>query len=186
MNIDRAVLVVIDMQNGFVNDKSRHVVPVIADLIDQWEAAGGATIFTRYLNYQDSPFERIIKWSKLQESPETDIVEELTAHADRAAAIVDKKIYTLFTPDGTRLVEHGGWSDLVFCGIATESCVLKSAVDAFELNYTPWIVTDASASHAGSVAHDAGLLVAGRFIGPGQLVDTATLIRRIEGRPPTR
>jgi hypothetical protein len=35
------------------------------------------------------------------------------------------------------------------------------------------VVTDASASHGGSEAHDAGLLVARRFIGAGQLVSAA-------------
>ncbi|GAA4092694.1 hypothetical protein [Streptomyces hundungensis] len=30
----------IDVQNGFVKEHSRHVVPVIDRLIEQWEAAG--------------------------------------------------------------------------------------------------------------------------------------------------
>ncbi len=47
---------------------------------------------------------------------------------------------------------------------------MKSAVDAFELGHAPWIITDASASHAGDEVHRAGLLVAGRFIGSGQLI----------------
>lgn len=34
----------------------------------------------------------------------------------------------------------------MFCGIATERDVLKSAADAFEHGYGPWIVTDACAS----------------------------------------
>jgi nicotinamidase-related amidase len=36
---DKTALVVIDVQNGFVTDNSRHVVPVIADLVDRWMAA---------------------------------------------------------------------------------------------------------------------------------------------------
>ena len=68
----------------------------------------------------------------------------------------------------------------MICGIATESCVCKTAADAFERNLTPWVVTDACASHAGQEAHDAGLLVTGRFVGHKQLITTAELLTSVE------
>ncbi|MGW3493405.1 isochorismatase family cysteine hydrolase [Streptomyces sp. NPDC001020] len=172
MDTGSAALVVIDMQNGFVNHHSRHVVPVVSDLVAQWSAAGRPVIFTRYFNYSDSPYERFFHWHRLQGPPETDIVPDLAEAAADAHAVVDKTGYTLFTLEGTELIGQAGWTDLVFCGIATESCVLKSAADAFEHEYAPWIVTDASASDAGPDVHDAGLLVARRLIGTGQLVTT--------------
>jgi nicotinamidase-related amidase len=185
MNLERAALVVVDMQNGFINERSCHVVPTIVDLAERWERAGGAMIFTRYFNYPNSPFERLVKWSLLQTSPETDIVADLAPQAERAVTIIDKKIYSLFNAEGATMIEQHGWTDLVFCGIATESCVLKSAVDAFELGYRPWIVTDASASHAGETAHQAGLLVAERFIGAGQLVTAATVLPCLNSANPS-
>lgn len=164
-----SVLVVVDVQNGFIREASAPVVPVIVDLVDWWERHGGDFIFTRYFNYPGSPFERLIHWSKLQVAPETDIVDELRPYADRATAVVDKQIYSLFNEQGADLVGKHGWTDLYICGIATESCVLKTAVDAFERDLTPWIIEDASISHAGRKAHDAGILVAERFVGRGQI-----------------
>ena len=70
------------------------------------------------------------------------------------------------------------WSGVArpyICGIDTESCVLKTAVDAFERDLTPWIVEDACASHAGPEPHYAGLLVARRFIGRSQIISAAGL-----------
>ncbi|MFJ6195386.1 isochorismatase family protein [Micromonospora sp. NPDC092111] len=122
------------------------------------------------------PFERLIHWSALQGPPQTEIVPELSLHAGRAQRVIDKRIYSYFSPEGTALVEREGWTDLVFCGIATESCVLKSAVDAFEQNFNPWLVVDACGSHGGEAAHDAGLLVARRFIGAGQLVTVEDVV----------
>lgn len=66
-----------DVQNGFVSDVSRPVIPVIRELVSRWQRNGEQTVFARYLNYPGSQFERLIKRSKLQESPETDIVDEL-------------------------------------------------------------------------------------------------------------
>jgi nicotinamidase-related amidase len=172
----RPVLVVVDVQNGFVRDASRHVVPVIADLVDRWQAAGLDLVFTRYINSPGSKFERLFGWTDLQGPPETDIVPELTAQTRRATAIVDKHIYSLFTSHGCELIRRHGWTDLYICGIATESCVLKTAADAFEQDHlTPWIIEDASASHAGPAAHHAGIAVAARFIGPNQIIRIAEL-----------
>ena len=177
MDISSSVLVVIDAQQGFVSDHSRHAVPVIARLVERWQQAGGAVVCTRYRNYPGSPYERIIGWTKMQGPPETDFVDELRPYLP-AATVVDKTIYSLFTDQGAELVAQHGWTDLVICGLDTESCVLKTAVDAFERGLTPWVVTDASASHAGPVAHDAGLLVIGRFIGRHQLLTVEQLLAR--------
>ncbi|GAA3738670.1 cysteine hydrolase [Plantactinospora mayteni] len=183
MNVERAALVVIDMQNGFVNERSEHVVPKVVDLVQRWQAAGRPVVFTRYHNYPGSLYERLIHWSKVQEPPETDIVPELLPHAAAAHAVIDKKTYSCFVPEFNALVEQHGWTDLFFCGIATESCVLKSVVDAFERDLIPWLVTDSSASHGGEAAHEAGLLVARRFIGAGQLISAVDLVWQTNSRP---
>lgn len=165
-----AALIVIDAQNGFISDHSRPVIPAIASLVQRWQAAGGDVVFTRYLNYAGSPYERLIRWSKLKNSPEIDIVPELLPLASKATAIVDKTIYSFFNDEGETLVREHGWSELYVCGLDTESCVLKTVVDAFERDLTPRLIRDASASHAGQTAHDAGILVASRFIGSDQII----------------
>ncbi|SHL23252.1 cysteine hydrolase family protein [Actinacidiphila paucisporea] len=182
VDIDRAVLIVVDVQNGFTNHHSRHVVPVISGVAERWSAASRPVVFTRYRNYPGSSFERFFRWSRLQDSPETDIVPELADQAASAYAVLDKVGYSLFTDEAITLLADAGWTDLVFCGIATESCVLKSAADAFERGYAPWVLTDASASDAGPAVHDAGLTVARRLIGPRQLITTENLLAQLAPR----
>lgn len=171
---DRSVLVVVDVQNGFIREPSAAVVPVIAGLVDRWQRANGDTVFTRYLNYEGSPFERLIGWSELMTAPQTDIVDELQPYAKKATAVIDKTGYGLFADEaGAALVRERGWSDIYVCGIATESCVLATCLGAFEANLDPWLIEDASASHAGQHVHDAGVLVTQRFIGEGQIIKVA-------------
>ena len=175
VDLAKSVLVVVDVQNGFVSSKSAPIVTRVADVVRRWEEFGGATLFTRFVNYPESPYERLIHWSRMQEPPETDIVDDLIEASRRAVKVLDKPIYFLFTDEGAAVVADHGWTDLVIVGIATESCVLKTACDAFERGLTPWGVTDAVYSHAGQEPHEAGLLVTGRFIGRRQLVDADTL-----------
>lgn len=173
MDHSTSALVIVDVQNGFVTEHSRHVIPRIVDLVNRWRSSGRDVVFTRYINYDNSPFERIIKWSKLKHSPETDIVAELQPFTSSPAIVVDKRIYTLFSGEGEELVRSKGWTDLYICGIDTEVCVLKAAVDAFERDITPWLISDASASHAGLETHRAGLLVAKKMIGAAQIILSA-------------
>lgn len=174
---DKTALVVVDVQNGFLSDISRPVVPVIVDLVTRWTAAGRPVVFTRYLNQPGSLFEKLMNWSRLMDAPETDIVPELAEAASRAP-IIDKVGYTLFNDEGRALIATRGWTDLVFCGIDTEICVLKSAVDAFEAGITPWILTDASASHSSVAAHEAGIMIGRRFIGWHQFIYAAEAFPR--------
>ncbi|MEV5822732.1 isochorismatase family protein [Micromonospora haikouensis] len=62
----QAALIVIDMQNGFINDQSPHVIPKFVELVERWEATDRPVVFTRYHDYPSSPFERLIDWSKVQ------------------------------------------------------------------------------------------------------------------------
>ena len=163
-------LIVVDVQNGFITEHSAHVVPVIVDLVKRWQTNGDDIVFTRYINHEDSIFERLMGWTKLQDSPAIDIVPDLQPYIEGAVAVVDKRVYTLFTNEGAKLAKDRGWTDVYVCGIDTEVCVLKTAVDAFERNIVPRLVIDASASHSGPEAHNAGLVVAAKMIVQGQLV----------------
>jgi nicotinamidase-related amidase len=178
VDLSSSTLVVVDPQVGFVNSKSEHVLPRLVELVGTWFAAGGDVVFSRYHNYPASPFERLLNWTDVHDSPETDIVPALAGLAGDARAVITKTGYTVLNAHGEQVVAEHGWTDLIFCGLDTDTCVLKSAVDAFERGLTPWLVTDACASHSGRAEHEMGLTMAGRFIGAGQLLTTQDLLAK--------
>lgn len=179
-----AVLVVVDMQNGFVSEKAKAsgVVPRVVELVERWEATGQDVLFTRFLNHRGSKYERLINWSRFipvlddgTANPEIEIVDELADHAARARVLDKDGQYSPF-PELDPLAAENGWSDLAICGIATESCVLETAMGAFDRgNFTPRVITDACFSHSGEERHQAGLTVLRAGIGRRQLVTTEDL-----------
>ncbi|ASU84282.1 cysteine hydrolase [Nocardiopsis gilva YIM 90087] len=173
----RDVLVLIDMQNGFIRPASAHVVPEVVGLVHDWVAAGGAVLFTRYLNYPGSPYTRILDWHKCQTSPEVDIIPELIPYIE-SGVVLNKTVYSVFTEEGSVLVKEHGWENLYFCGIDTEACVMQSAIGAFERGLTPHVITDACASHDHADLHRAGLMLLRKNIGPRQLITRADLSLR--------
>jgi nicotinamidase-related amidase len=64
---------------------------------------------------------------------EIEIVDELSDMVSGAAAVLDKPTYSLFNDEGAELFSRHGWKHIVVVGLDTDSCVLKTAVDAFEL-----------------------------------------------------
>jgi nicotinamidase-related amidase len=58
---------------------------------------------------------------------------------------------------------------LFLVGIDTDMCVLKIAMDVFDIGIEPLILTDCCASTAGLQAHLAGLAVLSRNIGANRL-----------------
>jgi len=184
IDLSHAALLVVDVQNGFVNEHSKHVLPLIADLVDRWSATGRPTIFTRYWNFPDSPWERLIGWRALYGPPETDLAPELVPLVDGPNTyVLDKTVYTALTAEGLALLREHDVTDVVICGIATDACVLKTPLDAFELGLTPWVLRDAVASnatrHRASEVHASALTLIGRLVGNGQVIESAELTAQL-------
>jgi nicotinamidase-related amidase len=174
-------LLVIDVQQGFVNRHSRGVLPAIVQLVEGWRAAGAPVVLTRFHNQPGSPYETITEWTRLRSPEEQALAAELAPYAADATAIIDKDQASVFTPEGAQLIRDAGWTDLVLCGIDTDACVYDSARDAYHNGYRPWIVTDACASTGGAQYHDAALLMAARNISANHLVTSETVLSRING-----
>lgn len=174
-------LLVIDVQQGFVNQHSVGIVPTVVRLVEGWRAAGGPVVFTRFHNAPGSPYETISGWERLRTAEEQAFVKDLVPFIDDSALVVDKSQASVFTPEGSQLIQDAGWSDLVLCGIDTDACVYDSATAAYQRGYRPWVVTDACASSGGSQYHEAALLLAARNLGADQLITSEVALSRISG-----
>jgi nicotinamidase-related amidase len=175
-------LLVIDVQQGFVNQHSRGILPAVVRLVEGWQVAGAPVVLSRFHNEPGSPYETITGWTRLRTPEEQALVADLNSFAASAVAIIDKHQSSVFTPEGSRTIREAGWTDLVLCGIDTDACVYDSAVAAYQAGYRPWIVTDACASTGGARYHDAALLLASRNIGAKQLVTSEVVLSRLNGR----
>ncbi|MFD5610588.1 isochorismatase family cysteine hydrolase [Kitasatospora sp. NPDC127060] len=165
LRLDSTVLVAVDVQAGFVRDSSRHVVPTIARLMEAWQSAGGATIVATFDNPVGSQYERISGWTKLRSPEEQALATELAPLAGSAHRIMKTTSSLLKAPGALELFRSRGWTDVLLCGIDTDSCVYDTAADAYQHGITPWLVMDACASSGGPEYHNAAILLAGRNFG---------------------
>jgi nicotinamidase-related amidase len=159
-------LLIVDVQLGFINDFTRHIPGRIKQLIEIGDYA--PILFTRFINSADSPYQRLLKWDGCSTPPETELVPELSSFASDGA-VFDKHGLTGMTDALAARLREEHFEQISVVGIDTDMCVLKIAMDTFDLGIEPVILIDCCASTAGLQAHLAGLAILSRNVGPHQL-----------------
>ena len=161
-------LLVVDMQNGFINDFTQHITGRIIKLIESGKY--DPILFTQFINTPGSPFRDYVGWDGCATEPDTLIVSELTEYVTSDRLYSKSGLAGL--PDPLReYFATGNFEQAVIVGVDTDMCVLKMALDVFDLGVRPIVLVDCCASTAGLQSHLAGLAVLARNIGADQLRD---------------
>jgi nicotinamidase-related amidase len=161
-------LLVVDVQQGFLNDYTHHIPDRIVRLIERGEY--DPVLFTLFINTPNSPYRRFLDWHECEREPETSLPPVLEPYADPDRTFTKPGLTGL--PDElAAFLRERDVQDVTLCGIDTDMCVLKVAMDIFDRGIRPIILTDCCASTAGLQAHLAGLAVLTRNIGAHQLRD---------------
>ncbi len=160
----KTCLVLIDVQNGFLSPRTKQIPKRIKALIER--SSFDYIVATRFVNTMGSPYVNLLGWTGLMERAEQALHDVIVNYADR---VFTKNGYTCFTPAFIRFVRENKIERLVVCGIDTDCCVLKSAIDAFERGIRCDVVCDCCASNGGKKSHNAALLVLNRTIGSERL-----------------
>jgi len=168
----RAVLVVIDMQRGFVHPEHAQLVKKTVEVSTAWRKLGGKAVFTEYWNIQGSPYERYLEWYRMYGPPETDLVPEVVQLADWK---LRKHTYGALTDELKELAKREGWETFLLAGLDTEACVAKTAFDILDWGYRPVLVADLCASSGGEHYHQAAVEALSRALGKQQILTSSQL-----------
>ncbi len=156
-------LLIIDVQNGFINDATRH----IPDRVQALGQAYDRVMVTRFSNPEGSNYRRLMGWTRLK--PGTDDTA-LAFTPPKDATFIDKTRYSCVSAEFLASLAADGIVSVHLCGIATDNCVLKCAADLFEAGLKPVVLADYCASHGGIEVHRCGLTVLKRLIGEAQVI----------------
>ena len=156
-------LLIVDVQNGFMNEHTKHI-PVMVEKI---QADYDVVFATRFYNASPSFYRKLIGWHRL----DRDSDEFMLAFKLRdSGRIIDKPIYTCVDKLFVSELKGDEIEAVDVCGVDTDICVTKCAVDLFEYGIEPRVLANYCASHAGASAHENALRTLERFIGKGQVL----------------
>ena len=159
-------LIIVDVQSGFINQFTHHIPQRIACLIQREEYA--SILFTRFINAADGPYQRFLDWHSCDNEPEINIAPELEPWV-KPERVFSKRGLCGMPEELASYLRQQHIERVFLVGIDTDMCVLKLAMDFFDMGIEPIVLTDCCASTAGLQAHLAGLAVLSRNIGANRL-----------------
>lgn len=78
--------------------------------------------------------------------------------------VIVKRSYTAYTNEIRKYIKNNNVGEVYLCGIDTDQCVLKTAVDMFEDNINVKVLSEYSMSHSGKNYHEYALKMLKKFI----------------------
>lgn len=156
-------LLIVDLQIGFISPYSAHIVPIIESIQNDYDLV----IATRFVNPPVSNYRKIIGWHGFSEgSDETKLAFKPTAEC----LVIEKNIYSCIDKMFVRHLLNHRICTVHICGLDTDVCITKCAVDLFEYGFRPCIIENACASHLGFDKHRIAIDSIRRFIGDDQII----------------
>ena len=150
MSKKNSALIVIDVQNYFLNQHTKHLPKKIANFILKNNKKNNSkfyhVLFTTFVNSKSSNFHKFFGWIKCNSSPDTDIAHELSKFAN-SKNIFAKHTFSAFKSKKLlAFLRKNRVSEVHLCGTDSDACVLASAYDAFDLGFSVHVIKELCAS----------------------------------------
>lgn len=157
-------LLIIDMQLGFVNSNTKHLIPRIEKAQYDFDIVH---VF-QFHNTINSYFIKLIDWKGIQKQSEA---YKLSFEPRKSKIYYyDKEHFSVLKSNPFKdYIKKRKGEKVYLSGIGTDICILKSAVDLIEFGCIPIVLSDLCASHKGTNYHLEGLELIKRFIGSKQI-----------------
>lgn len=158
-------LLVVDVQEGFITERTVHIVERIESLLKL--SIFDRVVFTKFINHPDSPWVKFLNWQQLMSDRDTKLSDSLLPFAK---VVFNKYTYSSVNQETLNFLESNQIDTVFVCGIDTDCCVMETAVDLFEQLIHPYVLTHYSASNGGRESHEAAIKVLERLIGKHHLI----------------
>ena len=152
-------IIIVDMQKGFINDNNRQIIAKINKYLESHSFDN--VFYTKYVNYDESPFVKILDWHAMRASSE----QEFCVDFVNGATIIPKVGYGVNMEDISKLKKLG-IEEIEICGTDTDACVLAVAFQLFDSGIKPIILKDLCASSSSNIEmHNMAIKVMERQFG---------------------
>lgn len=159
----KKLLLVIDVQNSFINEKTSSVLEKINSLI--LSNKFDKMVFTRFINSYESIWYKKLNYQGCISENDTKLAIE-----SKDNKVIDKKIYTAYGDELKEYIRKNDINEIYLCGIDTECCILKTAFDLFENEYNVYVLQDYCACTHGIKRHNNAIEILKRNIGKDNVI----------------
>ena len=146
-------LLIVDVQNGFINEHTRHLPGAIAQFIQTHSF--GSVIATAYCNTPSNACFRLGGWTDCMENtPSAELVPEIKPYVSR---IFKKHTFSGLTSLMREYLADNNFEKIYICGVNTDCCVLATAFSLYDNLIDCCVIEDLCASTLGEQKHNAAI-----------------------------
>lgn len=156
LNVERSVLLVVDMQDFFLDPDSptytcggQAIIGNIQRIIAAFRAAHRPIIFTRHVHHPDGLDAGIMGWwwkgMCLEGSPESEVNAAIAPHP-KDKVIFKHRYSAFYNTDLETILRTQKIEDIVMTGIMTNMCCESTTRDAYYRDYRVFFMADATGS----------------------------------------
>ena len=157
------LLLVIDVQNDFINDNTRNVKNKIEKLVESNKYDN--IVFTKFINDKDNILYKRINYKGCLSENGQEIAINTNGNK-----IIAKKTYSALTDELEEYLNKHNISEIYLCGFDTDACVYKTAIDLFEKDYNVYVLNDYTMSSRGNELHNIFIDNLKRLIGKDNII----------------
>jgi nicotinamidase-related amidase len=169
----RQVLIVVDVQEGFVTPETTATVPLVAAHVRERRGHYAGVLATRFINEPGSLYETERDWHELMPGPTTRLLPAVEDHAD---VVLTKHGLAPHHDELLAALRRLEVDRVELCGFDTDQCVLATALQLWDCGIAPRVLAPLCSSSGGQEMHLAGLAMLRRAIGDRNVTDE-------DGRP---
>lgn len=159
----KALLLIIDVQKNFINDNTKKIPNKITNLINKNHFDYIA--FTKFINDEISNFYKILNYKGCINENDRKIVLDTQNNK-----VFTKRIYTAVNDEFKTYIKENEIEKVYLCGIDTDACVLKTAIDLFENNIDVKVIENCCMSHSGKRYHNYAIKMLKKLIGKESII----------------
>jgi len=153
----QTTLVVIDLQNYYINENTKDLPEKIVSHIENTHY--DHVLFTKFINTDDSSLSKFLNWRKMQLPPDTDLYNGVIKFVTSERVFI-KNTYSIFKVKSfIDYINLHKISDVYLCGLDTDACILASQYDGFDLGYRVKVLVDLCRCHSGEKFHNSALSI---------------------------
>ena len=152
------LLLVIDVQKDFINENTNPILLKIEELVNSDNFKN--VVFTRFINDVNSIWYKELNYKGCMNEEGRNIVIDTKDYK-----VIEKRIYTAYNDELKLYIDTNNIRTIYLCGIDTDACVLKTALDLFENNFDVKVIEDCSMSHSGIEYHNYAINMLKKLIG---------------------
>lgn len=152
------LLLVIDLQNAFINEFTNKSIVDIMSLIDSNKY--DKVLFTQFVNDKNNPTYKKLGYKECIDEESKKICIDINKYD-----VIEKNTYTAYNDEFKKYIEKNNIENIYICGIDVECCVLITTLNLFENNYNIYLLKDYVYSMNGDESKENAIEILKRNIG---------------------